>query len=68
MDTWLQIPLFAVSPPSPNLQTLAGDPIAPQQVWRLLTTSQQQIAIQALIQVSLELVQTTGQEAHDEPS
>gem|GEM_PF-5429235 len=27
MDAWLQIPLFIVNPPSPHLQTLAGDPI-----------------------------------------
>ena len=68
MDTWLQIPLFTVSPPSPNLQTLAGDPIAPHQVWRFLTATQQQSAIQALIQISLELVQAAEQEARDEPA
>ena len=66
MDTWFQIPLFTVSPPSPSLQTLAGDPIAPHQVWQWLTATQQQTAIQTLIQLSLELVQAAELEAHDE--
>jgi len=38
------------------------------QVWRFLTATQQQSAIQTLIQISLELVQAAEQEAHDEHS
>ena len=66
MDTWLQIPLFSISPPSPHLQTLAGDPIAPHQAWQFLTATQQQNAFQTLIQISLELVQSAEQEAQRE--
>ena len=68
MDTWLQMPLFVVNPPSPNLQTLAGDPIAPHQVWRFLTAAQQQTVIQTLVQISLELVQVANPEVSDEPA
>jgi hypothetical protein len=68
MDTWRQIPLFTVSPPSPNLQTRAADPIAPPQLWRLLTPSQQQRAIQSLIQISLEIVQWPNPEVPDDPA
>jgi hypothetical protein len=66
MDTWHQIPLFTVSRPSPNLQTRAGDPITPPQLWQLLTPFQQQTAIQALIQISLEIVQPPTQEDPNE--
>jgi hypothetical protein len=52
--------------PSPALRATGEPPTAPEQIWRLLTPTQQQKAFLVLVQVCHQLVTSGQAEVRDE--
>ncbi len=69
MDTWHQTNFFnLLTPRAVHPVAEYRFPIAPQQLWNLLTSTQQQQVWQTLVQMGLELIATLPPEAHDDPA